>query len=233
MIWTSTRNSPRRLARNSARNARFGAAGVAAGAAACLLLAAGIAGCRVQVDKGPNGEDKKVQVDTPFGGIHVNTDETSAADLGLPVYPGAEIVKDKDNDKSADIHMGFGEWELRVKVVNYSTSDSQDKVVAFYKKALTRFGDVIACQNNAAVGTPTTTSEGLTCSDNGGPNVNIDDHGKSYGWQSSHEGFQLRAGSKRHQHIVGFESSAAGQSRFVLVALDLPAAAVGESDKSE
>ena len=226
-------SSTREPARNSTSSAKFRAGGLVPGAAACFLLAAGIAGCRVQVDKGPNGEDKKVQVDTPFGGIHVNTDETSAADLGLPAYPGAEIVKDKDNDKSADIHMGFGEWELRVKVVNYSTSDSQDKVVAFYKKALTRFGDVIACQNNAAVGTPTTTSEGLTCSDNGGPNVNVDDPGKSYGWQSSHGGFQLRAGSKRHQHIVGFESSAPGQTRFALVALDLPAAAFGESDKSQ
>jgi hypothetical protein len=63
--------------------------------------------------------------------------------------------------------------------------------------------------------------------------VNVDDHGKSYGWQSGHDGFQLRAGSKRHQHIVGFESSAPGQTRFALVALDLPAGAAGESDKSE
>jgi|GEM_PF-178077 len=201
--------------------------------AACLAITVGIAGCRVQVDKGANGEQKKVQVDTPFGGIHVNTDQTSAADLGLPTYPGANIVNDKDNEKSADIHMGFGEWELRVKVVNFSTLDSQDKVVAFYKKALTRYGDVIACQNNAAVGTPTATSEGLTCSDNGGPNVSVDDHGQSYGWQSSHEGFQLRAGSKRHQHIVGFNSSASGETRFALVALDLPALAAGGSGKSD
>ncbi len=120
---------------------------------------------KIHVDKGSNGEDKNVQVDTPFGGIHVNTDQTTAADLGLPVYPGAEIVKDKENDKSADIHMGFGEWELRVKVVNYSTPDSQDKVVAFYKKALGRYGDVIACQDNAPVGKPTQTSEGLTCAE--------------------------------------------------------------------
>ena len=82
----------------------------AAGLLACLALAAGVAGCRIHVDKGANGEDKNVQVDTPFGGIHVNTDQTTAADLGLPVYPGAQIVTDKDNDKSADIHMGFGEW---------------------------------------------------------------------------------------------------------------------------
>jgi len=63
-----------------------------------LALAGGVAGCRVHVDKGANGEEKKVQVDTPFGGVHVNTDQTSAVDLGLPLYPGAEIVKGDDNE---------------------------------------------------------------------------------------------------------------------------------------
>ena len=83
-----------------------------------LALAAGMAGCRVNVDKDANGEDKNVQVDTPFGGVHVNTDQTTAADLGLPVYPGAEPVKGDDQHKSADVHLGFGEWELRVKAVS-------------------------------------------------------------------------------------------------------------------
>jgi hypothetical protein len=205
----------------------------AAGLLACLALAAGVAGCRVHVDKGANGEDKTVHVDTPFGGIHVNTDQTTAADLGLPVYPGAQIVKDKDNDKSADIHMGFGEWELRVKVVNYSAPDSQDKVVAFYKKALTRYGDVIACQDQAPVGTPAKTSEGLTCNDKNHPQIQVDSNGKNYGYQSQHSGFELRAGSERHQHIVGFESSAPGQTRFALVALDLPAETGSDSGKSD
>jgi hypothetical protein len=205
--------------------------GLAGSTIACVLLAAGIAGCRVNVDKGPNGEDKKVQIDTPFGGIHVNTDQTSAADLGLPVYPGADIVKDKDNDKSADIHMGFGEWELRVKVVNYSASDGQDKVVAFYKKALTRYGDVIACQGNTPVGTPTVTSEGLTCADDKNNTTTVQIDRKDYG--TSDDSFELKAGSKRHQHIVGFQSSAPGQTRFALVALDLPAGVAGDSGKSE
>jgi len=209
----------------------FKIGGLAGGTIACLLSVAGIAGCRVNVDKGPNGEDKKVQIDTPFGGIHVNTDQTSAADLGLPVYPGADIVKDKDNDKSADIHMGFGEWELRVKVVNYSASDGQDKVVAFYKKALTRYGDVIACQGNTPVGTPTVTSEGLTCADDKNNTTTVQIDRKDYG--TSDDSFELKAGSKRHQHIVGFQSSAPGQTRFALVALDLPAGVAGDSGKSE
>jgi hypothetical protein len=130
-----------------------------------LALAAGMAGCRIHTEKDANGQDKKVQIDTPFGGIHVNTDETTAADLGLPVYPGATSVKGEGDHKSADVHLGFGEWELKVKVVSYQTPDSEDKVTAFYKKALGRYGNVITCQGNAPVGTPAITTEGLSCSD--------------------------------------------------------------------
>jgi hypothetical protein len=190
-----------------------------------LALATGISGCRIHVDKDANGQEKNVQVDTPFGGVHVNTDQITAADLGLPVYPGAEIAKDKEHDKSADVNMGFGEWTLRVRAVNYATPDSQDKVTAFYKKALGRYGDVITCQGDAPVGTPTTTSEGLTCAENNHGNVRIDD--KDYG---SHGGFQLKAGSMRHQHIVGFQDSVNGKTRFALVALDLPVGTSGKND---
>ena len=191
-----------------------------------MTLAAGISGCRIHVDKDANGQEKNVQVDTPFGGVHVNTDQITAADLGLPVYPGADVVKDKQHDKSADVNMGFGEWSLRVRAVNYSTPDSQDKVTAFYKKALGRYGDVITCQGNAPVGTPTQTSEGLTCADEE-HHGNVQVNGKDI---SMHEGFQLKAGSKRHQHILGFEDSVDGRTRFALVALDLPASVSGKSD---
>jgi hypothetical protein len=202
----------------------------AAGLLASLALAAGLAGCRIHVDKDSNGKEKSVQVDTPFGGVHVNTDQTTAADLGLPVYPGAQIVTDKDNDKSADVHMGFGEWELRVKVVNYSTPDSQDKVEAFYKKALGRYGDVLTCQNNAPVETPTQTAEGLTCADDNGRHHGVRVETGSY--KTGNGGLELKAGSERHQHIVGFEAPENGQTRFALVALDLPSVGSEGSGKS-
>jgi hypothetical protein len=184
-------------------------------------LALGASGCRVHVDKDANGQEKTVQVDTPFGGVHVNTDQTTAADLGLPGYPGANIVKDKDNNKSADVHMGFGEWQLRVRVVSYETADSRDQVVAFYKKALARYGDVLTCQGNAPVGTPTVTAEGLSCSDEG-KHTKFKFNDKDNGVDLSDK-LNLKAGSKRNQHIVGFEDSGKGRTRFALVALDLPA----------
>ncbi len=196
------------------------------GLAASLGLATVLAGCRVHVDKDANGQEKTVQVDTPFGGVHVNTDQVSASDLGLPVYPGAEAYKGDDKHKSADVHLGFGEWQLRVKAVSYSTPDSQDKVAAFYKKALGRYGDVLTCHDHSPVGTPTRTSEGLTCADDShNSNVKIDDN--DVGTTGD---LQLKAGSKRHQHIVGFEHPKDGKTVFALVALDLPA---GNSDKSD
>ena len=200
------------------------------GLIASLALVAGIAGCRVHVDKGQNGEDKNVQVDTPFGGVHVNTDQTTAADLGLPAYPGATEIKGDDKHKSADVHLGFGEWELRVRAVSYGTSDSQEKVTAFYKKALTRYGDVITCNGHSPVGTPTVTSEGLNCTDNGNSNFKTKVDG---GVNIDTGNVQLKAGSKRHQHIVGFEDPKDGQTRFALVALDLPAVVDNKSGSSD
>jgi hypothetical protein len=197
----------------------------AVAAAAVFVLAAWTAGCRLHVDKGANGEDKNVQIETPFGGIHVNTDQTTAADLGLPVYPGAQVVKNDDSHKSADVRMGFGEWQLRVRAVSYGTPDSQDKVLAFYKKALTRYGEVLTCQGNEAMGTPTVTSEGLSCHDNMKVRADAGD------FHTGEGDLELKAGSEHHQHIVGFESPAYGQTRFALVSLDLPSDVnAGKSD---
>ncbi len=195
-------------------------------AATALLAAAG--GCRVQVNKDANGQDKNVQVDTPFGGVHVNTNQTTAADLGLPVYPGAQVVEDKDHDKSADVHLGFGKWELRVKAVSYATADKQEQVIAFYKKALGRYGDVLTCQGSAAMGKPAVTSEGLTCEDHKNTKVQIG--GQELG---TGKGLELKAGSKSHQHIVGFEEADGGQTRFSLVSLDLPEGTGSDSAKSD
>jgi hypothetical protein len=186
------------------------------------LLAA--AGCHVQVDKGKNGEEKNVKIDTPLGGLHVRADQTTAVDLGLPVYPGALVSPNREGDKSADVHLGFGQFQLRVKVVTYETPDAHDKVVAFYKNALGRFGDVITCDGNTPVGSPTITSEGLSCKEEHRGNVQING-------VSDDNGFTLRAGSMRHQHIFAIKNTVEG-TKFSLVELQLPTGLEESSSKS-
>jgi hypothetical protein len=189
-----------------------------------------IAGCHVQVDKDKNGDDKNVKVDTPLGGLHVRANQTTAADLGLPEYPGATIAPDHEGDKSADVHMGFGHFQMRVRVVTYVTADDQKKVLAFYKNALGRFGGVLECDGTHPVGSLTITSEGLSCRE--GNHVHVNTDGEYHGLDDE-SGLSLRAGSKRHQHILAFKTTSQG-TKYSLVDLELPEglAELG-SDKSD
>ena len=133
--------------------------------------------------------------------------------VGLPDYPGAALIK-KDKDKgAADINMSFGSFQLRVKALSYRTDDSPDKVQAFYRNALARFGDVIECIDNHPVGTPTHTTEGLTCDNDKENHISVNEEISSKR--------ELKAGSKQHQHIVAIEPEGGG-TKFGLVALDLP-----------
>ncbi len=189
--------------------------------ALAFLVTVGLAGCRVNVDKNSNGDEKHVRIDTPFGGIHVNTDQTTAADIGLPIYPGATAVNDDGNNQSADVHMGFGQWQLRVRAAHYFSTDNRDKLQSFYLKALHRYGDVLTCQGNQPVGSPAKTAQGLTCQSNG----NSGSGGQGIARvDTSEHALVLKAGSPHHQHVVTLDSQKSGRTgtNFGLVVLDLP-----------
>ncbi len=68
------------------------------------VLLFGATGCNVKVDKSSDGDHVKIA--TPFGGIAVNKDQTSAAELGLPAYPGA--VTDTSGDGKQVSQSGHG-----------------------------------------------------------------------------------------------------------------------------
>lgn len=194
-------------------------------------LSLGVTGCRIHAHNEARGDDKNVQIETPFGGVHVNTNQTTAGDLGLPLYPGAVPSKDDEHHESADVHLGFGEWQLRVKVVSYEAPDTQDKVMAFYRQAMSRYGTVITCNGGQPVGEPTTTNEGLSCGDDSQKfHFHSDKKNSKLSYESDGKkdlgneigDLQLRVGSKRHQHIVGFEKPGGARTRFTIISLDLP-----------
>jgi hypothetical protein len=182
-------------------------------AIAVALGAMTMTGCRIDSHK--DGDNDNVKIATPFGGMQVKTNDAAVqSGLGLPIYPGAELVKKKGNDNgSADVNLSFGSFQLRVKAASYRSGDSPDKLTAFYRQALGRYGDVIQCSHDKPVGEPTRTSEGLTCDNNKDKHVNVNEDlsGK----------MELKSGSKQHQHIVSIDPDGSG-TKFGLVVLDLP-----------
>lgn len=185
------------------------------GLIASALLVGLLAGCSLKVDKGKNGENKDVDIHLPMGGLHVQHDTTTAEDTGLPGYPGASLRKDADGEQSANLHLGFGKWQLHVRVAKYQTPDPQAKVMAYYRNALGRYGTVLECRDGTAVGGEKITREGLSCDDKHSQPTGV--HTDTVNMQND-----LRAGSKHHQHIVGFGPTLQGQTAFTLVAIDLP-----------
>ena len=147
--------------------------------------------------------------------LHANSHAT-AKDIGLPVYPGATPVKDKDSDSSA-ANLGFVLNSLRfnLRVVSFVTTDSPERVLEFYKKPLAKFGEVLECDHGKPVGSLTVTKSGLTCGDRKGSSGHAT-------WNGSDSDHELRAGMPEQFRIVGVDSTENGKTKFGLVALVLP-----------
>src|ERR1700688_2009809 len=96
--------------------------------------------------------------------VHANSHAT-AKDIGLAVYPGATPFKDKDSDSSADLGFALNSIHFNLQAASFVTKDSRDQVIAFYKKALAKYGEVLDCDHGKPVGSLTVTKTGLTCDD--------------------------------------------------------------------
>src|SRR5580692_1120367 len=165
-----------------------------------ILAALLLPGCSVNVKKEKNGEDKRVDISTPVGGIHVSKD-ANAGDVGPAVYPGARLKqKDGGDDKNANVDIsGFG-FGLKVVALEYESDDTPDKLIAFYRDQLKKYGNsILECHTahldvNANVKDSDHNSHELTCEGSSGSNV------------------ELKVGTKENQHIVAVEPEGKGSS---------------------
>lgn len=179
-------------------------------AALAALLA--FPACKVNVQKSDNGEEKKVDIETPVGGIHVSKD-AKAQDTGLPVYPGAREKTDakEGEEKNANVNISSGFFGLRVVAIEYVSDDAPEKVVAYYKEQLKKYGAILECH--------TTDRHG----DAGDVDVNLgDDHDKKDSKLScEHDSgttIELKVGTKENQHIVAISPQDKGKrTDFALV----------------
>jgi hypothetical protein len=164
---------------------------------ALLLLSA----CSINVQKESNGREKEVDINSPFGGIHVSK-QADVADVGLPVYPGARAKErsEDSSDKSANVKIsGFG-YGIKVVALEYESADSPAKVIAFYKDQLKRYGNVLECHTSRPI--VTDRSFGPHGTWDGSKELNCaGEHGNTV---------ELKVGRQDEQHIVAIDPDGKG-----------------------
>jgi hypothetical protein len=113
-------------------------------AAALTLAALSLIACDVDVHE--KGKDKNVDVHTAFGDISVRTSE-GGPDTGLPVYPGAQPLRDEDEEpENADIKVASSHFGMHVAAAKFESKDAPQAIVDFYKDKLGSYGAVIECK---------------------------------------------------------------------------------------
>jgi hypothetical protein len=162
--------------------------------------------CTVSVKDHENGDNSKVDIQTPIGGIHVS-DEANVRDIGLPLYPGARQKPKTDHDsKSANVNISSGLFGVRVVAIEYESDDPPSKVLAFYRDRMKQFGGFVECRTDKHGGDLTVKggdhqngSRPVSCDGNNSGNV-----------------VELKSGTEDNQHLVSVEPEGKG-SDFALV----------------
>jgi hypothetical protein len=126
-------------------------------------------------------------------GINLGKD-ASAKDVGLPLYPGSRRRKDTSDDSSA-LNMGLwgGSTGFKMALLKMETNDSPDKVAAYYRKALAKYGKVLTCP--APDGSAATSGNASQDKSSNALDCGTDKPDKG--------GIELKSGTKEKQHIVG------------------------------
>ena len=170
-------------------------------------------GCSVNVKKDSEGKEKNVDIETPVGGLHV-TKDADVRDTGLSVYPGARR-KEQSNDGSetgAHVNISTSLFGIKVVAIEYLSDDPPEKLVAFYKDQLKKYGNVLECHTNERH--PGTNMNGVdTSGDSKKLKCEDDQNGKTV---------ELKVGTEQNQHIVSIKPSDDGKgSDFGLVYIQM------------
>lgn len=132
----------------------------------------------------------------------------SAKEVGLPMYPGARPHKDESSDSpAAQLGLWGGSSGFKLVVLKLESKDAPEKVAAFYRQALAKYGKVLDC---------TDSSQAAGHKGEGKSSHELDCEGD----QPESGELLLKAGTKEEQHVVGIKPSG-GRSVFQLVYVEV------------
>jgi hypothetical protein len=146
---------------------------------------------------------------TSKGGLDLGlsvSDDATAKDVGLPQYPGSQPYEDKREGSSSAANVGFSSplFGLKVVAVKLETSDEPEKVAAFYRQALSKYGTVLDCSDPEASKGGAKKDDELECDAD-----ELDEHSAVY-----------KVGTEEHQRVAAIKPHGRG-TRFALVYVDV------------
>ena len=171
-----------------------------------LLIA--IPGAAAQSQKSDSDQDKAFDVRSNVGDLHLGSD-ADARKIGLPLYPGARLKADDQNQNQANLSIFTEAFGFKLVIANYESDDAPGKIIDFYRDKLKKYGKVLECHSKKHGGDvevhddekDSKGSKELKCDgDNTGPVT------------------ELKVGTKDQQHAVAVEPrNGRGGSTFAVV----------------
>ena len=132
--------------------------------------------------------------------------DASAKDVGLPLYPGSHRHQDSKDD-SASLNMGLsgGSSGFKMAMLKMDSTDSPDKIAAFYRKALSKYGKVLICSGpgSDSPASAKDSSAGATKDAAKSSTLSCDND------KPDKDDIELKAGTKQNQHVVGIKPEGA------------------------
>jgi hypothetical protein len=159
-----------------------------------------------QSQKQDSGQDKNFDVRSSVGDLHVGSD-ADARKAGLPLYPGARLHHDEENSNAVNLGVLTEAFGFKLVVAKYDSDDAPEKVIAYYRERLKRYGKVLECH---------TREHG----DDSHPEAHEDEHSKELKCEGDNTGpvTELKVGTEDNQHVVAIEpKDGHSRSTFALV----------------
>lgn len=155
-----------------------------------------------------DSHDKNLDIRSSVGDLHVGKD-ADARKTGLPLYPGAQLTSDKENNDQANLSLLTDAFGMKLVVAKYQSDDPPAKVADFYRDKLKKYGKVLECHTRKHGGDvdidnddqdSKSTKEMKCDGDNSGPVT------------------ELKVGAEDNQHVVAIEPREGSKgSTFALV----------------
>ncbi len=173
-------------------------------------VAAGSLVSAAQAQSQGSNQDKHVDIQSSAGDLHLGND-ADAKKLGLPLYPGARLRHDEENESAANLSLFTEAFGVKLVLAKYDSADAPGKIIEFYREKLKKYGKVIECHTR----------------EHGGAHADFDDnenpqaeHAKEVKCEGDNTGpvTELKFGTEHNQHVVAVEpNSNGGGSTFALV----------------